>query len=498
MQSSWPRDPRRNPAPAVYPRPMLRSTLLASLAVLGCSGPERLGDSFPAQGVAKAPGQGERALALERIPAESQRHGDPAAGYRALVTRDYIGCGIPASLYERVKRWVPGERLPDRAGPSADLPFYLTASTADSGVDIVTANCLGCHASHLLGELVIGLGETRLDFTGDPRAALFFAEPLLSGATERAEWQRLRRRVEVLAPYIRTDTVGANPADAIAAVLFAHRDPETLAWSDEALIPLERRAPIPVDVPAWWLMAKKHAMFHTGAGRGDHARIMMTASSLCTDSVEKAQEIDAYFPDIRAFIASLEPPPYPFAIDRDLAAEGERHFRRACSRCHGTYGPDSTYPNLLVPAEEVGTDPELAAGVGQFAAPFVDWFNRSFYGERSRLEPGAGYVAPPLDGVWATAPYFHNGSVPTLALVLDSSARPRAWKRRSLDSSDYDQVELGWRYDRVEGGKQAAAPSERARVYDTSLPGYSADGHTYGDALAPAARRAILEYLKTL
>jgi hypothetical protein len=38
---------------------------------------------------------------------------------------------------------------------------------------------------------------------------------------------------------IKTRSAGANPADHIAAVLFAHRDPKTLAWSDEPLIPIE-------------------------------------------------------------------------------------------------------------------------------------------------------------------------------------------------------------------------------------------------------------------
>ena len=55
-------------------------------------------------------------------------------------------------------------------------------------------------------------------------------------------------------------------------------------------------------------MKKKHAMFYTTLGRGDHARFMIFASMLCADSVEEAEAADAYSPDIRAFIASLEPP----------------------------------------------------------------------------------------------------------------------------------------------------------------------------------------------
>ena len=49
-------------------------------------------------------------------------------------------------------------------------------------------------------------------------------------------------------------------------------------------------------------------MFYTTLGRGDHARFMILASMLCADSVEEAEAADAYAPDIRAFIESLQPP----------------------------------------------------------------------------------------------------------------------------------------------------------------------------------------------
>src|SRR5690606_26796272 len=117
------------------------------------------------------------------------------------------------------------------------------------------------------------------------------------------------------------------------------------------------------------------------------------------DSVARAREIDAYFPDVRAYLLSLEAPPYAFAIDADKARAGERVFASRCSRCHGSYGEDASYPNLLVSVDEVGTDPALAVGSAQFAAPYVEWFSQSFYGEIARLEPGNGYVAPPLDGI---------------------------------------------------------------------------------------------------
>lgn len=428
------------------------------------------------------------------ISAEPQRPGDAARGWEALTTKGYVGCGAPRALYDRFGGTTPAWlKLPGRAGDSADLPYFANGYTSASGVRLVTANCLGCHASFLRGELVMGLGDASGDFTFDATAALGVAGLLVRDPAEKAEWSKLSERIAVIAPHIRTRTVGANPADHIAAVLFAHRDPATLAWSEDALIELPDEEPVPVDVPAWWLMKKKTAMFHTGAGRGDHSRIMMTASVMCVDDVATAREVDAYFPDVRAFILSLEPPRYPGTIDAALAARGGEVFEGTCSGCHGTYGPKGRYVTRVIPKDVVGTDPLLADHAGQFAAPFTRWFNRSFYGEIARLEPGDGYVPPPLDGVWATAPYFHNGSVETLAAVLDSAQRPARWVR-TRGGGDYDLEAVGWRsYTEVE-----SPGADGKWIYDASRPGYSNAGHTFGDGLEPEERRAVIEYLKTL
>jgi len=292
--------------------------------------------------------------------------------------------------------------------------------------------------------------------------------------------------------------VGVNPADNLAAVLFAHRDRKTLAWSDEPLMALPPKVTTPVDVPPWWRMKKKNAMFYDGAGRGDQARIMMTASTLCTDDVPDAQAIDAYFGDVRAYILSLEPPPYPLAVDATLAARGQGVFESRCAECHGTYGADATYPNFLIPVGDVGTDPTIASGAAQFADRFVQWFASSFYGKTARLDPQPAYYAPPLDGIWATAPYLHNGSVPTIELVLNSRARPRYWKRVDFDSTHFDEEALGWPFEEVPYSQDDAPEAERKLIYDTTKLSQSNAGHPFGDHLTDEQRRAVIEYLKTL
>jgi mono/diheme cytochrome c family protein len=95
------------------------------------------------------------------------------------------------------------------------------------------------------------------------------------------------------------------------------------------------------------------------------------------------------------------------------------------------------------------------------------------------------YKARPLDGIWATAPYLHNGSVPTLYdLLLPASARPRTF---SVGRREFDPGKVGY-----------VSDGEIPFVLDTSLTGNSNRGHEYGTTLSDADRAALLEYLKTL
>jgi mono/diheme cytochrome c family protein len=481
---------------------MHRYALLAPLAVaafLGCTS----GD--PAATTSSSSGSGGGSLEVP-IPADPQRAGDPTKGYDALVNNGYVSCGVPYTAFKQVFGAAPPDELiPGRNAQNASLPYNLTRFTTSDGIDVVSANCLTCHAGYIKGKLVVGLGDTQNDFTTNNQGAQAgLAQILLTDQKEKDELTKFKGRLDAIADYTQTRVVGVNPADNLAAVLFAHRDRKTLAWSDEPLMELPPKLVVPVDVPPWWRMKKKNAMFYVAGGRGDHARIEMTASTLCTDSVQEAQKIDAYFPDIEAFIASIEPPKYPGVIDQALAAKGQTVFEGTCARCHGTYGDKASYPNLLIKMPEIGTDPVLSSGSTQFAKIYVDWFNQSFYGEKARLDPQEGYVAPPLDGIWATAPYLHNGSVPTIAALLDSASRPKYWSRKYdsqgvYDSNDYDDAALGWKFTVVDHGQDAETNStKRKHIYDTTLPGYGNGGHTFGDALTAEERAAVIEYLKTL
>lgn len=106
------------------------------------------------------------------------------------------------------------------------------------------------------------------------------------------------------------------------------------------------------------------------------------------------------------------------------------------------------------------------------------------------------YKVRPLDGIWATPPYLHNGSVPNLyALLSPVTERP---KRFYLGNREYDPINVGFRVDEFPGGFEL----------DTSKRGNSNSGHEFNDGpkkdgvigrlLSPDERRALIEYLKTL
>ncbi|MFN0129762.1 MAG: hypothetical protein ACKV19_24110 [Verrucomicrobiales bacterium] len=428
------------------------------------------------------------------MKASAQRAGDPAKGYDYLIYGDYVSSGVPLALYRQAAGASPWDL--DRTGPAKGVAYRFNVVKSPGGAELVAPNCFTCHAERLNGRLVLGLGNNSDDHTGHASAqaaAASLATLLRYGpdSPEVKDSQPILRSQQAIGPFITTRVRGVNPADKIFAALAAHRHGVDLSWLDQKqfTVPAET---VPTDVPAWWLMKKKHALYYNGLGRGDFARLASASGMLTLKDSAEAKAIDARFPDVMAWIRTLEPPPYPYEINKAVASRGRAHFESKCSHCHGTYGRKETYPNRLVSLEKVGTDPMLSQSYSRHPE-YHTWYNQSWYGQpphAGRLEPNAGYVAPPLDGIWATAPYLHNGSVPSLQDLLDSGQRPAFW-RKGFENNDYDQDKAGWRYQRLPG------PGD-PEVYDTSLPGYGHGGHRFGDSLTADDRRALVEYLKTL
>lgn len=209
------------------------------------------------------------------------------------------------------------------------------------------------------------------------------------------------------------------------------------------------------------------------------------------------------------YIASTKPPRYRQPINFEMANSARGIYERKCGICHG--GPGSSggeyeYPGLHVPLEEVKTDGARVRYPEGLTKVFNDVLGPDMLVERK------GYIAPPLIGIWARAPYLHNGSVPTLAQLLDSKTRIETYAIISDPrvEADYDFEQVGWKVvnyatregkEIADGLKYRRPGGKPVRIYDKKrMPngGLSNAGHTYGDSLKPEERRALLEFLKTL
>jgi hypothetical protein len=201
----------------------------------------------------------------------------------------------------------------------------------------------------------------------------------------------------------------------------------------------------------------------------------------------------------------LQPPKWPAdilgPIDQAKAAAGEQIFNDTCRDCH---------QNRLYALTDAGTDPQRANSFGQpvaGAVPFPAAVKPILDGLKARAFSDDGvstadqaamdanpaiwratgqYLARPLTGVWATAPYLHNGSVPTLWHLLHPTQRPTKF---IVGNREYDPARLGY----STGGS--------GWTFDTSQPGNSNIGHAgdkYGTNLTEDQKAALLEYLKTI
>lgn len=250
--------------------------------------------------------------------------------------------------------------------------------------------------------------------------------------------------------------------------------------------------------------------------------------------------------DMEAQLWHLQSPVWPEdilpPIDRALAERGAAIYQAECADCHALL--DRTDEARRVRAQmygfaQIGTDPTSAlnfvsavapTGVlegsvktdgGRFGAQdsalalLSTLISRSLTGQPTALAAAARYAmiydlqamdrqgefpesteeapnahllaykARPLNGIWATAPYLHNGSVPSLYdLLLPEAERPVTF---SVGRRLIDPVKVG-------PSQEGEAPF----VVDTRLPGNRNTGHLAGTDLADADRWALVEYLKTL
>jgi mono/diheme cytochrome c family protein len=342
----------------------------------------------------------------------------------------------------------------------------------------LSQDCLICHGGSIAGKSYVGLGNASLDYQA------LYEE--MSGP----EGKRVRP------PFQFSNVRGTSEAGGMSVFLLGYREPN-LGLRPRRL-DLDLHDDLCEDPPAWWLLKKKKTMYHTGGADTRSVRSLMQFMMSPLNFPDDFHKAEADFKDIRAFLLSIEAPKYPLPIDRRLAGKGEELFKANCARCHGTYGARWTYPNKVIPLKEIGTDRRRYDGI---TSKFGEYYNKSWFAQDYKAIPTDGYQAPPLDGIWATAPYLHNGSVPTVYHMLNSKARPKIFTRSyRTDLEAYDAKYLGWKVkvlDRAPDPKKLD-PIEFRKIYDTTRIGRGNGGHTFGDKFSEDERMAVIEYLKTL
>jgi hypothetical protein len=209
------------------------------------------------------------------------------------------------------------------------------------------------------------------------------------------------------------------------------------------------------------------------------------------------------------------------SVDLDRARRGQVHFANACAGCHGNYRKAWDLPNAeslpfadrLRTVEvrysektkviDVGTDPGRYLGMRSVARGL----NPLFISEKRGIviKPQKGYVPPPLVGIWARYPYFHNNSAPNLCAVLTVGKKrpPSYWAGEALDrEKDFDSDCVGY----PTGEDVPTAWKKNAEYfYDSRKTGLSNRGHDEKifvkegrEIFSEEEKRDLIEFLKTL
>ena len=344
-------------------------------------------------------------------------------------------------------------------------------------------NCFACHGGKVAGQVIPGLpnSHTALQtLTEEVRAAKLLQFKPLAHLDKAAIGLPL------------STTNGTTNSVVFGIVLGALRNPDMSVDTNKPIPPLVHHDK---DPPPLWNVRKKSHIYIDGFAPKS-PRPLLQFMMIPRNDRETLTGWEPDYADVLAWMESLQPPKYPFEVDEHRAERGRRVFEAHCAECHGTYGEHETYPERAVPIEEIGTDPvRLTALTPEHRRWMqIGWMSR--FGEDDVVVHPVGYVAPPLDGIWASGPYFHNGSVPTLWHVLHPAARPTVWLRTE---DGYDQDRLGLEVTEFsELPESSTAAWERRRYFDTRLPAKSAVGHTFVDRLTESEKGEVLEYLKTL
>lgn len=280
----------------------------------------------------------------------------------------------------------------------------------------------------------------------------------------------------------------------------------------------------PVNVPFNWDYDRQKMVFWSGTTNSMLERNMAQCVSLITNFNEKTYETTCSIKkmtEVSKYASKVHAPTWPEGIlgtiDHDKADKGKVIYKDRCLSCHDPIASQTTPGSANYNYLDVGTDDSYVWGQMEYInnldifpnmiAPFINKVKiTAADGEGisrfdlNRLEDGRSpatwqmpvgnkIVAKPLAGVWATAPYLHNGSVPTMwDLLLPVVARPAQFR---ISGYVYDAQKLGYREDKkLPDGFDFVVSCQ-------NCVGNSNAGHEFGIDLGDEDKWNLIEFMKS-
>jgi mono/diheme cytochrome c family protein len=217
---------------------------------------------------------------------------------------------------------------------------------------------------------------------------------------------------------------------------------------------------------------------------------------------KRAHETVPALQDVMKMAAASSGPPFPGVVDDGKAQRGLKVWTQRCTLCHGerTLTERTSqlveFPNRVSPLDEIETDRARALAVKEGVLGVLKSVP---VGRAIDAAPRGGYVAPTLIGVWATAPYLHNGSVPTVWHLMHPEARPDRFEQGG-HALDFDKLGIAGAVDAQGTWRYPAdfSPWMTPSVVDTTTPGRTHVGHAIPfDTMSEDEKSDVLEFMKT-
>ncbi|MCO5144271.1 MAG: hypothetical protein M9962_14375 [Oligoflexia bacterium] len=404
-----------------------------------------------------------------------------------------------------------------------------------------TFSCAACHSAELFGKTVLGMTNRfprANDFFIYGKQAQSYASPSVfqnisdASNAEREMYREMKesiRRVGVISPV----TMGLDTSLAQVALSLAHREKDEYATPSPHYENWPRRDPLSRiradSKPAvWWNVKYKNRFLLDGSvvsGNPIFTNILWNEIGRGTDLhklegwLKKNQKV---IDELTTAVFSSEAPKFTDFFDAskinlDRAKRGEKIFLKTCAGCHGSYdkawnlsNADQLSANEILQTTnvrypeqtkviDVGTDSLRAkamASLKQLNNLAISKANQT------EIRVQRGYVPPPLVGIWARWPYFHNNSAPSLCAVLTSG------KKRPLYYYSGEARNPKTDFDLECNGYPLKPPSNWRKsdyLYDSRKSGLSRMGHDEGiflkngqEILSAEDKKDLIQFLQTL